>query len=121
MKREYRFYVYIMASRSLNFYIGMCNNIRRRAWEHKTGEIEGFTKRYKINRLLYYERFQYVNNAINREKDLKKWSRAKKIALIKTLNPTWLDLSEGWYDEMQIPRRFAPRDDNSGTVHRNLT
>jgi putative endonuclease len=91
----------------------MCNNMLRRTWEHKLGNIEGFTKRYRIDRLVYYERFQYVNNAINREKELKRWSRAKKIALIKTQNPTWLDLSEVWYDEMQIPRRLAPRDDNA--------
>ncbi len=97
MKREYRFYVYIMASRSRNLYVGLCNNIQRRTLEHKGGETEGFTKRYNINRLVYYEVFRYVKNAIDREKQIKKWSRAKKIALIQGVNPTWQDLSEGWY------------------------
>ena len=120
MKREYHFYAYIMASRSLNFYVGMCNNLVRRVREHKEGKIEGFTKRYNINRLVYYQTFQYVDNSINREKQQKGLSRAKKIALIKSVNPGWADLSEGWYDDvparptkkkMQIPR--PARDDNS--------
>ena len=96
LRREYHFYVYIMGSRSLNFYVGMCNNIERRVREHKEGEIEGFTERYNINRLLYYEHHQYVFNAIHREKQLKTWSRAKKLALIRSVNPTLLDLSEEW-------------------------
>ena len=61
-----------MASRSLNFYTGMCNNIVKRAQEHKEGLIKGFTKRYKINRLVYYETSKYINNTINREKQIKK-------------------------------------------------
>jgi len=113
LKREYRFFVYIMASRSLNLYIGMTNGLKRRVYEHKVGLIEGFTKRYRISRLVYFEQFKYAGNAIARETELKKWSRAKKITLIKTKNPTWVDLSDGWYDnlpkEMQIPRAPKPR------------
>jgi putative endonuclease len=101
-----------MASRSLNLYTGVTDNMFRRALEHKTGAIQGFTKRYNINRLVYYETFKYVNNAIAREKQVKAWTQAKRIALIKSLNPTWQDLAEGWGQraELQIPR-FA-RDDN---------
>ena len=112
MRGERRYYVYIMASRSLNLYTGVTDNIFRRALEHKSGKIEGFTKKYHINRLVYYETFQYIGNAIAREKQIKGWTRAKRITLIKTLNPTWQDLAEGWGEriELQVPR-FA-RDDN---------
>ena len=112
MKTEKRYYVYIMASRSLNLYTGIANDICRRALEHKSGEIEGFTKRYNINRLVYYETFRYVNNAIAREKQIKAWTRAKRIALIKSVNPAWQDLAEGWGEkfELHIPR--FTRDDN---------
>ena len=106
MSDERRYYVYVMASRSLNLYTGVTDNMFRRALEHKTGAIQGFTKRYNINRLVYYETFKYVNNAIAREKQVKAWTRAKRIALIKSLNPTWQDLAEGWGQraELQIPR-----------------
>ena len=107
-----RYYVYIMASRSLNFYTGVTGNIYQRALQHKSGAVEGFTKRYNINRLVHYEVFEHVGNAIAREKH-KAWSRAKRIALIKSMNPTWLDLADGWGEngEMQIPR--VARDDNN--------
>lgn len=111
LRSEKRHYVYIMSSRSLNLYTGITDDIFRRALEHKSGEIEGFTKRYNISRLVYYETFKYVNNAIAREKQIKAWTRAKRIALIKSQNPTWQDLSEGWGEkiELQIPR--SARDD----------
>ncbi len=122
MKREYRFWVYIMGSRSLNFYIGLTNNLRRRVWQHKKGESKGFTHRYKVDRLLYFEEFIYFDRAEYRETELKKWRREKKIALIKTMNPTFLDLAEHWYDdlpqEMQIPRRSPPRNDKSNSRNR---
>jgi putative endonuclease len=111
LKTGRRYYVYIMASRSLTLYTGVTDNLFRRALEHKSGATEGFTKRYNINRLVYYEVFKYVNNAIAREIQIKAWTRAKRLALIKSLNPTWLDLAEGWGErtEMQIPR--SARDD----------
>jgi putative endonuclease len=113
LSSEKHYYVYIMASRSLNFYTGVTNSIYRRALQHKTGEIGGFTKNYNINRLVYYETFEHIGNAIAREKQVKAWTRAKRLALIKSINPTWQDLAEGWGAEagLQIPR-FA-RDDNS--------
>jgi len=106
LRRERRYYVYIMASRSLNLYTGVTDNIYRRALEHKSGEIEGFTKRYNINRLVYYEVFKYIDNAIAREKQIKAWTRAKRISLIKSKNPTWQDLADGWGEriKLQIPR-----------------
>ncbi len=76
LRSERRYYVYIMASRSLNLYTGITDNVYRRALEHKSGSIGGFTKRYNINRLVYYETFRYVGNAIGREKRIKAWARA---------------------------------------------
>lgn len=110
-----RDYVYIMASRSLNFYSGVTGNIYERALHHKSGAVEGFTKRYNINRLVYYEVFEHIGNAIVREKQIKAWTRAKRIALVRSTNPTWLDLAEEWGKkiEMQIPR--FTRDDKSKT------
>jgi putative endonuclease len=113
LSSEKRYYVYIMASRSLNRYTGVTNSTYQRALQHKSGQIEGFTKKYNINHLAYYETFERIGNAIAREKQRKAWTRAKRLALIKSTNPTWQDLAEGWgaKAELQIPR-FA-RDDNS--------
>ena len=112
MREKKRYYLYIMASRALTFYTGVTGDIYNRALQHKAGEIEGFTKKYSINRLVYYETFKYVNNALAREKQVKAWTRAKRLALIKTTNPTWQDLAEGWGERtrLQIPR--VARDDN---------
>ena len=93
MRREKRYYVYIMASKSRVLYIGMTGFLLARVLQHKSGEVDGFTKRYNISRLVYYEVFKYVNSAIARETQLKKWSRAKKVALIERMNPTWEDLA----------------------------
>ena len=84
MPREKRYYVYIMASKSRVLYIGVTGFLMSRMLQHKAGEIEGFTKRYNITRLVYYEVFQYVNNAIARETEIKKWRREKKVTLIET-------------------------------------
>src|SRR5215469_12365782 len=86
MANEKRFYVYIMSSLSRRIYTGVTNNLLRRVMQHKSGEFEGFTQRYHINRLVYYERFQYVNNAIHREKEIKGLNRAKRVALIECDN-----------------------------------
>ncbi|MFA6215108.1 MAG: GIY-YIG nuclease family protein [Patescibacteria group bacterium] len=93
-KREYNFYIYIMASPSGTLYIGMTNDLLRRVNEHKQGEIKGFTKKYSCNKLVYYENYDYVYDAIEREKEIKKWRREKKQNLIKTINPHWKDLYE---------------------------
>ena len=89
------FYVYILASKSRRIYVGMTNSLFHRVLEHKAGEVE-FTSRYRINRLVYYEVFKYVINCIARETELKKWSRAKKVALIESMNPTWEDFAADW-------------------------
>jgi len=84
LPREKRYYVYIMASKSRVLYIGVTGFLMSRMLQHKAGEIEGFTKRNNITRLVYYEVFQYVNNAIARETEIKKWRREKKVTLIET-------------------------------------
>jgi putative endonuclease len=90
------YYAYIVASRSLNFYVGMTNDMFVRVLQHHEGRFEGYSKQYKCNRLVWFERFPYVEDAIAREKQIKGWTRAKKIALIRRENPTWVDLSEDW-------------------------
>ena len=88
------FYIYILASKKNGtLYIGMTNDLVRRVYEHKSGFIEGFTKKYSINRLVYFESTTDVNEAILREKRLKKWKRQWKIELIEKSNPNWRDLS----------------------------
>ena len=90
--------VYIMTNKSGTLYTGMTNSLMRRVYEHKKKEVPGFTKRYNITRLVYYEFTHDVNAAIAREKQIKGWRRSKKIALIESLNSLWEDLSEGWYE-----------------------
>ena len=94
--REYRFWTYIMASVSGTLYTGITNNIEKRVDKHKSGNGSGFTSRYECTRLVFFERYQDVRKAIGREKQIKSWSRAKKIALIESANPRWKDLSEKW-------------------------
>jgi len=91
-RREYHFWVYILASRSRNLYVGMTNNLVRRTRTHKGGTAGTHTGNYSIHRLVYFEYFQYVRSAIYREKTLKMWTREAKVALIEKANPTWEDL-----------------------------
>jgi putative endonuclease len=91
MSRTY--YVYILASKSRRLYMGMTNDLSRRMWEHKNKVVEGFTKQYNIDRLVYFEETSDVRSAIEREKQLKGWQREKKITLIETINAIWEDLS----------------------------
>jgi putative endonuclease len=95
--------VYIMASRSRTLYIGVTSNLHHRVWQHKNGTYGGFTSKYQATRLVYYEEFVMMMNAIAREKQFKGWSRAKKLALIEEKNPGWLDLSEEWYHPASVP------------------
>ncbi len=97
---NHKYWVYIVGSRTGSLYIGMTNNIERRMWEHKSGEFEGFASKYHCDRLFYYESFDEVVKAINREKQLKGWVRRKKIALIESVNPRWQDLAEKWGAQM---------------------
>ena len=99
-----RYYVYIVASKSRVLYIGITNDIWRRVWEHKNDINPGFTSKYRIHRLVYFESFKYVGNAIAREKRIKSWLREKKVALIRSANPTWQDLSQEWFDGQNVRR-----------------
>ncbi len=90
------YYVYIMTNKSRTFYTGVTNNLERRAYEHKHKLIEGFTKRYNITLLVYFEVFSDIREAIAREKQVKDWRREKKIALIESMNPELKDLSAEW-------------------------
>lgn len=92
------YWVYILASRrNGTLYVGVTNNLQRRLWQHKQRTADSFTTRYAIDRLVYFEDFRDVTNAIAREKQLKDRSRAKKIALIEKENPQWNDLSADWF------------------------
>jgi putative endonuclease len=90
--REYHFWVYILSSRSRNLYIGITNNIHSRVTTHRETLTGTHTARYNIHRLVYCECFRYIRNAIAREKELKRWTRAQKIELIERTNPTWEDI-----------------------------
>jgi putative endonuclease len=94
-----QYYLYIVASRSRNLYTGVTNDLERRIFEHKNKLVPGFTAKYNIERLVYFEITEDVNTAISREKQIKGWLRRKKVALIEAANPTWNDLSASWFDE----------------------
>jgi len=107
--KEHCYSVYIIASKSRAIYIGMTNDLGRRVFEHKNDLTDGFSKQYRCHRLVYYESFDDVNKAIDREKQLKRWSRAKKIWLIERRNPTWEDLAAEWFTRhIVLPRKAGP-------------
>ena len=87
------YFVYIMTNRSGTLYVGVTNDLMQRVAQHRTGETPGFTSAYRIDRLVYYERTSDVWVALNREKEIKGWSRRKKLSLIAEMNPTWRDLA----------------------------
>ena len=87
------YYIYIMTNKSRTLYIGVSNNLGRRVYEHKNKMIEGFSKKYNLTKLVYYETFNSVGDAIRREKQLKNWQRQWKINLIESKNKEWKDLS----------------------------
>ena len=93
------YYVYIMTNHSKTLYTGVTNDLQRRVFEHKNKQVSGFTSRYNITKLVYFEISSSSYDAIRREKQIKGWLRSKKIALIESINPDWLDLSEDWYDD----------------------
>jgi len=99
---HYKFWVYILTSRSGSLYVGITGFFERRIYQHKYDTIEGFTQKYQCHRLVHYESFQDVQVAIAREKQVKRWRREKKIALIEKFNPRWQDLAENWGREMRF-------------------
>jgi putative endonuclease len=125
MRDEYIYYVYMMQSPSRRaLYIGMTSNLRKRVWQHKNHIREGFSDDYNCTRLVYWESYDDVVLAINREKQLKRWRREKKLWLIERKNSRWQDLAADWYpaetqgpstahDLSKIERSCSARDDNS--------
>jgi putative endonuclease len=95
VRKEY--FVYIMTNKSRTLYTGVTNNLERRVYERKHKLLPGFTSKYNITKLVFYEAGDDISVAIAREKQIKGWLRAKKIALIESMNPEWKDLSEDWY------------------------
>lgn len=99
------YFVYILASkRNGTTYIGVTNDLLRRVYEHKIGKIEGFTKKYKVNKLVWYEESGDINAAIYREKQLKKWNRSWKLKIIEEFNPNWEDLYINLISGSPLPR-----------------
>ena len=116
MRDEYIYYVYMVQSASRHtLYIGMTSNLRKRIWEHKNHIREGFTDDYNCTRLVYWESFDDVVNAINREKQLKRWRREKKEWLIVRKNPHWEDLAVDWFDAATKGSLDSARDDKDRT------
>ncbi len=104
-----QYYVYIMTNRSRTLYTGVTNDLERRVYEHKEKVLPGFTAKYRITRLVYFEVTHDIHAAIARERQIKGWLRAKKMALIGSANPEWKDLSVGWYQGRDSsPSRSQP-------------
>jgi len=105
------FFVYIMTNgpKAAILYTGITGDLRRRVWQHKNKRTPGFTSRYNLTRLVYYERFFYPDAAIAREKEIKGWSRSKKMRLIEATNPRWEDMACNWQDQFK-PDNAAARE-----------
>jgi len=98
-KTIHQYYIYILSNKKNGtLYIGVTNNLERRMFEHKNKLIDGFTKKYGLDKLVYFESFQHINAAISREKNMKKWKRQWKINSIEEHNPNWYDLSLDWFE-----------------------
>ncbi len=95
---EKTFYVYILSSLSKTLYVGITSDLKGRMWQHKNKVLDGFTKKYNIDRLVWYKETNDWHDAFEGEKRIKKWRREKKIALIEESNPEWMDLSEKWFE-----------------------
>jgi putative endonuclease len=96
-RTERTYYVYMLANKMRRLYVGVTNDLERRVWQHRTKAVAGFTSQYNIDRLVWYESTGQVLDAIEREKEIKGWRRAKKVALIEAENPGWVDLARDWY------------------------
>lgn len=98
-----QYYVYIMASHRGTLYVGVTSDLFRRVYEHRYKLADGFTKKYKVSKLVYYEVTEDVSAAIVREKQIKGWNRNKKAALIESMNLYWADLAKEWYENSATP------------------
>jgi len=103
------YYVYLMANISRMLYVGVTNDLQRRVDEHKQGLCDGYTRKYRIKKLVCYELYNDPRLAIAREKQIKGWLRCKKLALIESENPHWKDLSHEWYHPSRSGDAEAPR------------
>jgi putative endonuclease len=111
------YFVYIMTNRSKTLYIGVTNSLIRRVREHKSGTGSDFSAKYKLDRLVNFERFADVHRAIGREKQIKGWFRIRKIALIVAVNPAWRDLSLEWYERHEFqPDASGPHHNDAGNL-----
>ena len=108
------YYVYIMTNRTRTLCTGVTSNLERRVFQHKHKLLPGFTREYHIDRLVYFESFGNIRDAIGREKQIKGWLRAKKVALIVAANPAWRDLSQGWYGNEKDPSSVPKNGTDSG-------
>ncbi len=95
-------FVYILANRSQRLYVGLTNDPMRRIYEHRAHRVPGFTQRYNIDRLVYFESVTEATEAIRREKQIKDYARAKKLAMIGSMNPEWTDLAETWFVDVSM-------------------
>lgn len=98
MRKTFEYFVYVMANKTRMIYVGVTNDLERRVYEHKNKLIRGYTSKFNLNKLVYFESVSDVTVAMEREKELKGWVRRKKTSLANSINPEWKDLSEGWYD-----------------------
>ena len=96
-----RFFVYILASRSRVLYTGVTRDLLRRVYQHRNGEVPGFSRRYQVNRLVYFEETSSATSAFERERQIKGWSREKKLRLIESANAGWLDLAVDWFPKTE--------------------
>jgi putative endonuclease len=100
--RSLEMFVYILASKTRAIYVGVTNDLVRRVWERRSGAVAGFTRRYGVDRLVYYEACPDPAGAISREKQIKGWARVKKVAMIESLNSAWNDLAEHWFVDVSL-------------------
>jgi putative endonuclease len=96
MPADREYFVYILANKMRRLYVGVTNDLERRVWQHRTKAVHGFTSRYNIDCLVWYESTNQVIDAIAREKEVKAWRREKKTRLIESENPGWVDLARDW-------------------------
>jgi putative endonuclease len=107
MRERRNYFVYILGSLSGTLYIGVTSRLEKRIFQHRQHATNGFTSKYDVDRLLYWESYDDIRKAIDREKQLKGWRREKKVRLISSLNPHWVDLSRSWYEVLMSKGRDA--------------
>ena len=105
---SYKFFIYIIASKSRVLYTGVTNDLGVRVFQHKTGRFAGFTQRYRVHRLVYFESSRYVRSAVAREKEIKHWTRQRRVQLIESINRVWEDLAASWFSDELLANPNSP-------------